>query len=71
MRGALSSTPSRRRWPASSRSANTSSPLFGAVDQPDLPDYIDYEDDAQAYIPEAFAYVIGRAIEELMKAVQT
>jgi hypothetical protein len=46
-------------------------PLFGAVDQPDLPDYIDYEDDAQAYIPEAFAYVIGRAIEELMKAVQT
>jgi hypothetical protein len=46
-------------------------PLFGDTDQPDLPDYIDYEDDAQAYIPEAFAYVIGRAIEELMKAVQT
>jgi hypothetical protein len=44
-------------------------PLFGAVDH--LPDYIDYEDDAQAYIPEAFAYVIGRAIEELMKAGQT
>jgi hypothetical protein len=42
-------------------------PLFGETDQPDLPDYIDYEDDAQAYIPEAFAYVIGRAIEELMK----
>jgi hypothetical protein len=29
------------------------------------------KDDAQAYIPEAFAYVIGRAIEELMKAGQT
>jgi hypothetical protein len=46
-------------------------PLFGETDQPDLPDHIDYEDDAQAYIPEAFAYVIGRAIEELMKAAQT
>jgi hypothetical protein len=46
-------------------------PLFGETDQPDLPDYIDYEDDAQAYIAEAFAYVIGRAIEELMKAGQT
>jgi len=46
-------------------------PLFGDTDQPDLPEYIDYEDDTQAYIPEAFAYVIGRAIEELMKAVQT
>jgi len=46
-------------------------PLFGETDQPDLPDHIDYEDDAQAYIPEAFAYLIGRAIEELMKAVQT
>ena len=46
-------------------------PLFGETDQPDLPDYIDYEDYASAYIPEAFAYVIGRAIEELMKAVQT
>jgi hypothetical protein len=41
-------------------------PLFGETDQPDLPDHIDYEDDAQAYIPEAFAYVIGRAMEELM-----
>jgi hypothetical protein len=46
-------------------------PLFGETDQPDLPDHIDYEDDASAYIPEAFAYVIGRAIEELMKTVQT
>jgi hypothetical protein len=27
--------------------------------------------DTQAYIPEAFAYVIGRAVEELMKAGQT
>jgi hypothetical protein len=43
-------------------------PLFGAVDQPDLPEYIDYEDDTQAYIREAFAYVIGRAIEGLIKA---
>ena len=46
-------------------------PLFGETDQPDLPDHIDYDDDTQAYIPEAFAYVIGRAIEELMKAAQT
>jgi hypothetical protein len=30
--------------------------------------HIEYEDAASAYIPEAFAYVIGRAIEELMKA---
>jgi hypothetical protein len=46
-------------------------PLFSETDQPDLPDRIDYEEDAQAYIPEAFAYLIGRAIEELMKAAQT
>jgi hypothetical protein len=46
-------------------------PLFGETNQPDLPDHIDYEDDASAYIPEAFAYVIGRAIEALMKTVQT
>jgi hypothetical protein len=46
-------------------------PLFGETDQPDLPEYIDYDDDTQAYIPEAFAYVIGRAIEELIKAAQT
>jgi hypothetical protein len=43
-------------------------PLFGEDDQPKLPEHIEYEDDTQAYIPEAFAYVIGRAIEELMKA---
>jgi hypothetical protein len=46
-------------------------PLFGEVDQPELPEYIDFDDDTQAYIPEAFAYVIGRAIEELIKAAQT
>jgi hypothetical protein len=28
-------------------------PLFGEVDQPELPEYIDYDDDTQAYIPEA------------------
>jgi hypothetical protein len=42
-------------------------PLFGETDQPDLPEHIEYEDAAAAYIPEAFAYVIGRAVEELMK----
>jgi hypothetical protein len=42
--------------------------LFGEDDQPKLPEHIEYEDDTQAYIPEAFAYVIGRAIEELIKA---
>jgi hypothetical protein len=45
-------------------------PLFAEDDQPELPDHIAYEDAASAYIPEAFAYVIGRAIEELMKAGQ-
>jgi hypothetical protein len=46
-------------------------PLFGETDQPDLPEYIDYDDDTQAYIPEAFARVIGLAVEALMKAGQT
>ena len=46
-------------------------PLFAETDQPDLPELIEYDDSASAYIPEAFAYVIGRAIEELMKAGQT
>jgi hypothetical protein len=46
-------------------------PLFGETDQPELPEYIEYDDDTQAYIPEAFAYVIGRAVEELIKAGQT
>jgi hypothetical protein len=42
-------------------------PLFGETDSPDLPEHIEYEDAASAYTPEAFAYLIGRAIEELMK----
>ncbi len=46
-------------------------PLFGETDQPDLPEHIEYEDAASAYIPEAFAYVIGRAVEELMKGGET
>jgi len=46
-------------------------PLFAEDDQPDLPDHIEYQDAVSAYIPEAFAYVIGRAIEELMKVAQT
>jgi hypothetical protein len=46
-------------------------PLFAEDDQPSLPEHIEYEGAASAYIPEAFAYVIGRAVEELMKAVQT
>jgi hypothetical protein len=71
MQGALSSTPGRRRLPGILALCRNIEPLFGETDQPDLPDRIDYEDDASAYIPEAFAYVIGRAIEELMKAVQT
>jgi hypothetical protein len=43
-------------------------PLFAETEQPDLPEHIEYEDAAAAYIPEAFAYVIGRAVEELIKA---
>jgi hypothetical protein len=43
-------------------------PLFGETDQPDLPEYIDYDDDTQAYIPEAFARVIGLAVEALIMA---
>jgi hypothetical protein len=42
-------------------------PLFAEDDQPNLPDHIEYDNDTSAYIPETFAYVIGRAIEELMK----
>jgi hypothetical protein len=42
-------------------------PLFAETDQPDLPEHIEYEDAAAAFIPEAFACVIGRAIEELIK----
>jgi hypothetical protein len=43
-------------------------PLFAETDQPDLPEHIEYEDAAAAFIPEAFAGVIGRAVEGLMEA---
>ena len=43
-------------------------PLFAEEDAPDLPQYILYDDDRTAYPAEAFAYVIGRAIEALIKA---
>jgi hypothetical protein len=43
-------------------------PLFAEDDAPDLPEYILYDDDSTAYPAEAFAYVIGRAVEEMMKA---
>jgi hypothetical protein len=43
-------------------------PLFAEDDAPDLPEYILYDDDRTAYPAEAFAYVIGRAVEEMMKA---
>ena len=46
-------------------------PLFAEDDAPDLPEYILYHDDRTAYPAEAFAYVIGRAAEDLMKAVQS
>src|ERR1700733_12549966 len=34
----------------------------------DLPEYILYDDERTAYPAEAFAYVIGRAAEDLMSA---
>ena len=43
-------------------------PLFGDTDQPDLPEYITYDDDTTAYPAEAFAYVIGKSLGKLMKA---
>jgi hypothetical protein len=43
-------------------------PLFAEDDAPDLPEYILYDDDRTAYPAEAFAYVIGRAVEEMMNA---
>jgi hypothetical protein len=47
-------------------------PLFAEEDAPDLPEYILYDDGGgTAYPAEAFAYVIGRAAEDLMKAVQS
>ena len=36
-------------------------PLFGETDQPDLPEHIEYEDAASAYIPEAFARSVARS----------
>jgi hypothetical protein len=41
-------------------------PLFAEDDAPDLPQYILYDDERTAYSAEAFAYVIGRAVEELI-----
>ena len=50
-------------------------PLFAEDDAPDLPEYILYDDGRTAYPAEAFAHVIGRAVEELIashgKAVQS
>ena len=46
-------------------------PLLAEDDAPDLPEYILYDDDRTAYPAEAFAYVIGRAAEDLMNAVQS
>jgi hypothetical protein len=43
-------------------------PLFAEDDAPDLPEYISYDDGTTAYPAEALAYVIGRAVEEMMKA---
>jgi hypothetical protein len=43
-------------------------PLFAEDDAPDLPEYILYDDERTAYPAEAFAYVIGRAVEEMMNA---
>jgi hypothetical protein len=37
-------------------------------DQPDLPEYLTYDDDTTAYPAEAFAYVIGKSLGKLMKA---
>jgi hypothetical protein len=46
-------------------------PLFKEEDSPDLPTYILYDDDTTATPAEALCYVIGRAAEDLMKAVQS
>ena len=44
------------------------SPLFEEEDSPDLPTYISYDDDTTATPAEALCYVIGQAVEEMMKA---
>ena len=46
-------------------------PLFEEEDSPDLPTYILYDDDTTATPAEALCYVIGRAVEDLMKAAQS
>jgi hypothetical protein len=43
-------------------------PLFAEDDAPDLPQYILYDDDTTATSAGALCYVIGRAVEDLMKA---
>jgi hypothetical protein len=43
-------------------------PLFAEDDAPDLPQYILYDDDTTATPAGALCYVIGRAVEEMMKA---
>jgi hypothetical protein len=43
-------------------------PLFEEEDSSDLPTYILYDDDTTATPAEALCYVIGRAVEDLMKA---
>jgi hypothetical protein len=43
-------------------------PLFAEDDAPDLPQYILYDDDTTATPAGALCYVIGRAVEDLMKA---
>jgi hypothetical protein len=44
------------------------SPLFEEEDSPDLPTYILYDDGTTATPAEALCYVIGQAVEEMMKA---
>jgi hypothetical protein len=46
-------------------------PIFAEDDQPDLPEYLTYDDDTTAYPAEAFAYVIGKSLGKLMKAEGT
>jgi hypothetical protein len=43
-------------------------PLFEEEDSPDLPTHILYDDGTTATPAEALCYVIGRAVEDLMKA---
>jgi hypothetical protein len=43
-------------------------PFFGESDPDELPDHILYDDDSTATPAEALCYVIGRAVEDLMKA---